>query len=166
MACRGNFDPKATFASPSTETTNHKIGPRGHFYLLHSTVPLKPFTSESLRLPHFPEPHVLCNEFKVWFYVLGCLIGVVAGPAQAASRSLMARLAPADKRTEMFGLYALSGKATAFVGPALVGWVTLVSGSQRVGMAAIPVFFAVGIALLLPVRAPSREANGGSGASR
>ena len=108
---------------------------------------------------------ILLIESKVWFYVLGGLIGVVAGPAQAASRSLMAHLAPADKRTEMFGLYALSGKATAFIGPALVGWVTLLSGSQRVGMATILVFFVVGIALLLPVRAPGAS-NAGSGASR
>jgi UMF1 family MFS transporter len=52
----------------------------------------------------------------------------------------------------MFGLYALSGKATAFVGPAVFGWVTALSGSQRTGLATVLVFFVVGMALLLFVR--------------
>ncbi len=95
---------------------------------------------------------ILLVDDKLWFYILGCLIGSMIGPAQSASRSLMARLAPAELRTEMFGLYALSGKATAFIGPALVGWLTLWAGSQRVGMSAIIVFFALGLVLLAPVR--------------
>ena len=97
---------------------------------------------------------LLIIESKLWFYILGCGLGALIGPAQSASRSLMARLAPAEIRTEMFGLYALSGKATAFVGPALLGWVTLWFDSQRVGMATILVFFVVGLLLLLPVKAP------------
>jgi len=52
----------------------------------------------------------------------------------------------------MFGLYALSGKITAFMGPWILGWVTLLFGSQRVGMATVLVFFAVGMLLLLPVK--------------
>ena len=59
------------------------------------------------------------------------LVGIFVGPVQAASRSLMARLAPPALRTEFFGLYALAGKATAFIGPALVGWMTLAFDSQR-----------------------------------
>ncbi len=97
---------------------------------------------------------ILLVETKLWFYVLGAVIGVFIGPAQSASRSLMARLAPDELRTEMFGLYALSGKATAFLGPALVGWITLAAGSQRLGMAIILVFFVAGLLLLLPVREP------------
>ncbi|MBK1667486.1 MFS transporter [Rhodovibrio sodomensis] len=91
-------------------------------------------------------------------YVTGCGLGLFIGPAQSASRSMMARMAPAHLQTEMFGLYALSGKATAFVGPALVGWVTLWAGSQRAGMATILVFFVVGLALLWRVPAPKGEA--------
>jgi UMF1 family MFS transporter len=63
----------------------------------------------------------------------------------------MAHLAPAHLRTEMFGLYALSGKATAFLGPAALAWATTAAGSQRVGMATIVVFLAIGMVLLLPV---------------
>jgi UMF1 family MFS transporter len=90
-------------------------------------------------------------------YIAGCGLGLFIGPAQSASRSLMARMAPAEVQTEMFGLYALSGKATAFVGPALVGWVTLWAGSQRAGMATILVFFVVGFVLLWRVPAPAKR---------
>jgi UMF1 family MFS transporter len=99
---------------------------------------------------------ILLVEQKLWFYLLGCGIGALIGPAQAASRTLMAHLAPAHIRTEMFGLYALSGKATAFIGPALVGWVTLWFDSQRAGMATILAFFLIGLLLLLKVRPPPR----------
>ncbi len=102
---------------------------------------------------------ILLVESKTWFIVLGCAIGVFIGPAQAASRSLMARLAPAELRTEMFGLYALSGKATAFIGPALVGWVTLWAHSQRAGMATIVAFFVVGLILLWPLKDPRGREN-------
>ncbi len=98
---------------------------------------------------------ILTVESQTAFTVLGCIIGVFIGPAQSASRSMMARLAPAQSRAELFGLYALSGKATAFAGPALVASITLLAGSQRVGMAVIPVFFVVGLILLLPLREPA-----------
>jgi UMF1 family MFS transporter len=101
---------------------------------------------------------ILVVEDKAWFWALGLVIGVFMGPTQAASRSLMARLAPPGMTTEMFGLFALSGKATAFIGPWLVGVLTVASGSQRVGMASILVFFAVGLAILLGVREPGRDA--------
>lgn len=100
---------------------------------------------------------LLMVESQTWFWVLALLLGIFFGPAQAASRSLMARIAPPHMVTEMFGLYALSGKATAFVGPALFGWVTALSGSQRVGLSTVLVFFIVGMLLLLPVRAPDRR---------
>jgi UMF1 family MFS transporter len=85
------------------------------------------------------------------FWVLGMLLGIFVGPAQAASRSYMARVAPPDLRNQLFGLYALSGKATAFVGPLLVGWLTWAAGSQRVGMSAVVVLLAAGLALMLTV---------------
>jgi len=80
------------------------------------------------------------------------------GPAQAASRSMMARLAPRELMTEFFGLYALAGKATAFVGPAVLGWVTVLADSQRIGMATILPFFIVGLWLILGVREDVRAA--------
>jgi MFS transporter, UMF1 family len=89
------------------------------------------------------------------FWIVGALLGVFVGPSQAASRSLMARLAPPEVRTEMFGLYAMTGKITAYIGPFLLGTVTYWTGSQRLGVATILAFFVVGMILLLPVREPS-----------
>ena len=95
---------------------------------------------------------VLVVESKILFWTFGLPLGVFVGPAQSASRSMMARMAPADMRTEMFGLFALSGKATAFMGPALLGWVTVTMDSQRWGMATILAFFVVGLWLMRGVR--------------
>ncbi len=90
-------------------------------------------------------------EGKALFWMVALPLGIFVGPAQAASRSFMARLAPPEMTTEMFGLFALSGKATAFLGPALLAWVTVTFQSQRAGMATILVFLLVGLALLLGV---------------
>lgn len=91
---------------------------------------------------------------KTWFWIAGMALGTFMGPAQAASRTLMAQLAPPEQRAEMFGLYALSGKATNFAGPLTLGWATLVFDSQRAGMATILAFLVVGFLLLLTVKAP------------
>ena len=100
---------------------------------------------------------LLVVQTKTMFWLFGLPLGIFVGPAQAASRSMMARLAPRELTTEMFGLYAFSGKATAFLGPALLGAVTAAFDSQRVGMATILVFFVVGGILLLWVPATSQE---------
>ncbi len=94
---------------------------------------------------------LLLIESKTLFWVFGVPLGFFVGPAQAASRSLMAHLAPVEIRTEMFGLYAFSGKATAFLGPAVLALATDIFQSQRAGMATIMVFFVVGGLLLVPV---------------
>ena len=83
---------------------------------------------------------------------LALCLGIFVGPAQAASRSLMARISPPDMQTEMFGLYALTGKSIAFLGPIAFGLLTDVFDSQRAGMASILVFWLVGGALLLTVK--------------
>jgi len=101
-------------------------------------------------------------ESRSWFWAIGVGLGIFVGPAQAASRSLMARLAPPDLETEMFGLYALAGKATAFLGPLVLAAATTVFDNQRAGMATILAFFAVGLVLLMGVKVP----NVGSGGSR
>jgi MFS transporter, UMF1 family len=100
----------------------------------------------------------LLAQEKTTFWVLGVLIGLFVGPAQSASRTLMARLAPPDQRTEMFGLYALSGKLTAFMGPFLFGAATSLFQTQRAGMAVVVVLLTVGgVLLLLTVREPDHD---------
>ena len=85
---------------------------------------------------------------RMLFWGAGLLIGLCGGPNQAASRSLMGRFVPADKRNEFYGLFAFSGKATAFMGPFLLGELTRFFGSQRAGMAVVLVFFVIGLVLI------------------
>lgn len=86
------------------------------------------------------------------FLAFALVIGLVAAPVQAASRSLLARLAPPDKVTQFFGLFAFSGKVTAFFAPFLVATVTAATGNERYGMGAIAFFLLAGMALMLMVR--------------
>ena len=86
------------------------------------------------------------------FWTLAVALGVFVGPAQAAGRSLMARLAPPGIETEMFGLYALAGKATAFAGPLALGLVVQWSGSQRAGMATVIALLLFGFIVLTFVK--------------
>ena len=99
---------------------------------------------------------ILLIDSKLWFYILAIGLGAFLGPVQAASRSLMAHLAPPELSTQFFGLAALAGKATAFIGPLMVAWLTLGFDSQRAGMATIPLLLTVGLLLLLTVK-PRRE---------
>ena len=94
-----------------------------------------------------------------WFYVTGLALGIFVGPVQAASRTYMARVAPDHLKNQMFGLLALSGKVTAFIGPFLVGWVTFFAASQRVGMSVIVMLFIIGFVLLLRVPAAEEVAS-------
>ncbi len=82
------------------------------------------------------------------YVLLGLFIGLVAGPVQAASRSLLIRLAPEEDIGQFFGLFALSGKVTSFIGPLLVAIATQASGSQRAGLVVLLAMFAAGLALL------------------
>nr|WP_153343872.1 MFS transporter [Roseospira navarrensis] len=95
---------------------------------------------------------ILLVEDVTWFWILGLSMSVFFGPVQAPSRTLMARLAPPEMRAEMFGLFALSGRITAFMGPLVLGWVVALTGSQRLGMASILLFLIPGLLLMLTVR--------------
>jgi len=86
------------------------------------------------------------------FYVLGAIIGAAGGSLQAASRTMLVRQAHPARMTEAFGLYALAGKATAFLAPWAIGIVTLISDSQRIGVLPIAGLFILGLVLLIWVR--------------
>ena len=93
-----------------------------------------------------------------WFWGLGLALGLFVGPAQAASRSLMAHLAPPDARAAWFGLFALSGRVTAFLGPAALALATTAFQSQRAGMAVILLFLAAGALVLSGLKLPPPKA--------
>ena len=82
-------------------------------------------------------------------YVLyGLLVGLAFGPVQASSRSWLARSVTPEEAGRYFGIYALSGRATTFLATGLNTLLIMASGSPRVGMSAMVLFFVVGLALL------------------
>ena len=93
------------------------------------------------------------------FYTCGVFIGGMGGILQSASRSMMVRHTRLEKATEGFGLYALSGRATAFLAPALIGIVTAISGDARIGISPLVGLFIVGLVLLFWVH-PKGEHDG------
>jgi MFS transporter, UMF1 family len=101
-----------------------------------------------------PEPNgpLFAAAAERAYLFLGCLIGAAGGPLQAASRTLLIRMAPKDRIAQYFGLFALTGKVTSFIGPLLIGIVTAAADSQKAGMATIVLFFIAGLALLARVR--------------
>jgi len=82
------------------------------------------------------------------FYGMAIAIGLVQGGVQALSRSLYARLIPKRASAEFFGFYNLLGKFAAVLGPVLVGWMAVLSGSNRVSILVLLVLFAAGAVLL------------------
>jgi UMF1 family MFS transporter len=107
-----------------------------------------------------PGAGILLVRDTGWFWALALLLGTFLGPAQAAGRSMMARMAPQGLEAEMFGLYALAGKATNFLGPLVLSLATLATGSQRWGMSTILVFLVAGFLILMTVRPPARSPDG------
>ena len=96
-------------------------------------------------------PLLIITSVKLfWFFAL--LLGLFIGPAQSASRTILAKLAPDEKIGEMFGLFAFSGRITAFIGPSILALATMVFSSQRVGMATILMFVGIGGAILITVK--------------
>jgi MFS transporter, UMF1 family len=89
------------------------------------------------------------NEIEFW--VAGFVLGLFVGPVQASSRSYFARIIPSHKRHEMFGFFALSAKATSFLGPMTVSWLTYLTGSIRLGMYTIIIYLVIGLVIILPI---------------
>jgi MFS transporter, UMF1 family len=101
------------------------------------------------------------------FYIAGSLIGAAGGSIQAASRTLLVDQVSKDRVTEAFGLYALSGKATTFIAPLSIAFVTTwvaqegmglsAQDAQRIGVTPIIVLFLIGLALLPMVKSRHLE---------
>lgn len=86
------------------------------------------------------------------FMAFALLLGFCMGPMQAASRTLVGRLAPEGMSGEFFGLFALSGRATAWMAPLAIGIITTSTGSNRLGVACVLFFLVLGFCLLWRVR--------------
>jgi MFS transporter, UMF1 family len=90
-------------------------------------------------------------QTKTSMWIGGIILGLFVGPNQSASRSLLGRFVPESRETEFFGFFAFSGKATAFIGPWILGRMVDLTGSQRYGVFAILILFVLGGALLTGV---------------
>lgn len=95
---------------------------------------------------------LLLAQDKTLFWILALALGLFMGPAQAASRTLMAQMAPPEEVTAHFGLFALSGRVTGFLGPAALAFVTEATGSQSWGLATVLAFLGLGAAILASVQ--------------
>jgi UMF1 family MFS transporter len=86
---------------------------------------------------------------SVWeFYLLAGAIGLVQGGIQALSRSLFARLIPYNRSAEFYGFYNMLGKFAVVIGPVLMGWVGVLTGSTRLSILSVSVLFVIGGILL------------------
>ena len=82
------------------------------------------------------------------FYICGVCIGGAGGAVYAASRSMMVRHTHPDRPAEAFGLFALTGKATAFLAPALITLFTVMTGNNQLGFLPVIFLFLIGLFLL------------------
>ncbi|MEB4614830.1 MFS transporter, partial [Leucobacter sp. M11] len=89
------------------------------------------------------------------FWVFGLALCVFVGPVQSASRSYLARMIPKGQESEIFGLYATTGRAVSFLAPAAFALFVDLSGQTITGIIGIALVIAVGLGLLLWVRPQS-----------
>jgi len=85
---------------------------------------------------------------KATFYIVGLIAGVAMGSSQAASRALMGRLITEGMEAEFYGFYAMMGRFSAVLGPLFFGVVSTLTGSQRIAVLSILIFFVAGFFLL------------------
>jgi UMF1 family MFS transporter len=92
------------------------------------------------------------------FWVFGLVLSACVGPAQAASRSFLARVTPAGRESEIFGLYATTGRAASFIAPAMWTLLITLTGATIWGTLGIVAVLLAGLVLMLPVRLPRPDA--------
>ena len=81
------------------------------------------------------------------FWILAVMVGIFQGTIQALSRSYFAKIIPAEKSGEYFGIYDICGKGASVVGTALVSFLSQATGSINIGVSALSVMFLVGLLL-------------------
>ena len=91
---------------------------------------------------------VIVSPYKMIFWIVGVSLGLFVGPIQSASRTYLSLTASDKHKGGLFGLYTVSGKLTSFIGPFLYGWLVMMSGNERYGMAVVLVLIAFGFFLL------------------
>ncbi len=98
---------------------------------------------------------------KAVFYGIATVAGISMGGSQSASRTFMTLLTPPDREAEFFGFYdGFCGKASAVVGTFVFGLLSWATGSQRIAVVAVGIFFIAGLTLLLGVEDPFVRTSG------
>ena len=92
------------------------------------------------------------------FWIFGLVLTLFVGPAQAASRSFLARVTPAGRESEIFGLYATTGRAASFLSPLLWAALIAIGGATYWGILGIIIVLAAGLVLMLFVKVPAEHA--------
>jgi UMF1 family MFS transporter len=92
------------------------------------------------------------------FWIFGLMLCVFVGPAQSCSRTLLSRVIPPGRESEIFGLYATTGRAASFLAPLAFSTFVALSGSQYWGILGLITVVGLGLALLLPIKAGGRRA--------
>jgi UMF1 family MFS transporter len=95
------------------------------------------------------------------FYLMAVAIAIVLGGSQALSRSVFSQMIPKGQESEYFGLYEISDKGTSWLGPLLFGLALQYTGSYRVAIVSLIIFFIIGLLLLVKVNVKegTRQAN-------
>ena len=128
------------------------------FILIATTFSIVMITPDSIFGITFSRNEILgtLSRSDCAFYFCGIILGAAGGIVQSASRTMLVFQADRSKITEAFGLYAFSGKATAFLAPLLVSLFTYVFQSQRIGVLPIIGLFVIGLILLTLVNNKGR----------
>ncbi len=88
------------------------------------------------------------------FFVMGGIIAIVLGGSQALSRSLFSQMIPAGQESEYFSLYEVSERGTSWLGPLFFGLALQFTGSYRIAILSVAIFFIAGLVLLPLVDVP------------
>jgi UMF1 family MFS transporter len=88
------------------------------------------------------------EQRQLEFWMLGFVIALVMGGSQALSRSLFAQMIPKDQEAEFYSFYEISDRGTSWLGTFMFGLVNQLTGSLRMGIVSVIVFFLLGLALL------------------
>jgi len=100
----------------------------------------------------FSSAIILFIKTKIFFLIFASINGFFIGPIQSASRVFITKSIDENNQASGFGLFALSGKLTSFIGPLLVSTLTYISNSQRIGFSAAIILLLIGLLVLLKVK--------------
>ena len=95
---------------------------------------------------------ILFLKSKIIFLIFASINGFFIGPVQSASRVFMTKSIDKNNQASAFGLFALSGKLTSFIGPLLVSTITYISNNQKIGFSSAIALLLIGLVILLNVK--------------